>query len=55
VSHGCQEIAAYTRACERLLCKEGTMNEDERNLLDYREGAVSGISFRSAHYSSTLH
>jgi hypothetical protein len=23
VSHVCQEIAAYTRACERLLSKEG--------------------------------
>jgi len=35
VSHIRQEIAAYTRACERLLSKEGTLNEDERNLLDY--------------------
>lgn len=35
MSHVCQEIAAYTRACERLLSKEGTLNEDERNLLDY--------------------
>jgi hypothetical protein len=24
-SHVCQEIAAYTRACERLLSKEGTL------------------------------
>ena len=35
MSHVCQEVAAYTRACERLLSKEGTLNEDERNLLDY--------------------
>lgn len=35
MSHVCQEIAAYTRACERLLSKEGTLTEDERNLLDY--------------------
>ena len=35
MSHVCQEIAAYTHACERLLSKEGTLNEDERNLLDY--------------------
>jgi len=31
VSQVCQEIAA---ACERLLSKEGTLTEDERNLLD---------------------
>ena len=35
MSHVCHEIAAYTRACERLLSKEGTLNEDERNLLEY--------------------
>ena len=35
MSHVCQEIAAYTRACERLLSKEGTLNEDERSLLEY--------------------
>ena len=35
MSHICQEIAAYTRACERLLSKEAALTDDERNLLDY--------------------
>ena len=30
-----QEITAFTRACERLLSQEGTLNEDERSLLEY--------------------
>ena len=30
-----QEIAAFTRACERLVSQEGTLNEDERSLLEY--------------------
>ena len=30
-----QEIAAFTRACECLLSQEGTLNEDERSLLEY--------------------
>ena len=35
MQHVCQEIAAYARACERLLSKEGLLTEDERSLLDY--------------------
>ena len=30
-----QEITAFTRACERLLSQGGTLNEDERSLLEY--------------------
>jgi hypothetical protein len=35
VTHLCEEIAAYARACERLLSKEGLLTEDERSLLEY--------------------
>jgi len=35
VKHLCEEIAAYARACERLLSKEGLLTEDERSLLEY--------------------
>lgn len=35
MTHICEEITAYTRACERLLSKEGTLTEDERSLLEY--------------------
>lgn len=35
MNHACQELMAFTRACERLLSKEGTLNEDERSLLEY--------------------
>jgi hypothetical protein len=35
MNHICQEIAAYTRACEGLLSKEGAFTEDERSLLEY--------------------
>jgi len=30
-----QEIAIYTRACERLLSKEGTLTEDELSLVEF--------------------
>ena len=29
------ELLAFTRACERLLTKEVTLTEDERDLLEY--------------------
>jgi hypothetical protein len=35
MNHVCQELTAFTRACERLLSKEGPLNEDERSLLEY--------------------
>ena len=35
MNHVCQELTALTRACERLLSKEGPLNEDERSLLEY--------------------
>ena len=35
MNHVCREIAVYTRACECLLSKEGTLTEDERSLLEY--------------------
>jgi hypothetical protein len=35
MNHVCREIAAYCRACEGLLSKEGTLTEDERSLLEY--------------------
>jgi hypothetical protein len=35
MNHVCQEIAAYTRACERLLSREEALTEDERSLLEY--------------------
>jgi hypothetical protein len=31
----CQEIAAFTRASERLLAKQATLTENERDLLEY--------------------
>jgi hypothetical protein len=31
----CQEITAFSRACERLLSKEGMLTDDERGLLEY--------------------
>jgi len=35
MNYVCQELTAFTRACERLLSKEGPLNEDERSLLEY--------------------
>jgi hypothetical protein len=35
MNHICREIAAYCRACEGLLSKEGTLTEDERSLVEY--------------------
>jgi hypothetical protein len=35
MNHVCREIAAYCRACEGLLSKEGTLTKDERSLLEY--------------------
>ena len=35
MNHLSVEITAFTRACERLLSQEGTLNEDERSLLEY--------------------
>ena len=35
MNHVCQELTDFTRACERLLSKEGPLNEDERSLLEY--------------------
>ena len=35
MNHVCQELTAFTRVCERLLSKEGPLNEDERSLLEY--------------------
>ena len=35
MNHVCREIAAYCRACEGLLSKEGALTEDERSLLEY--------------------
>jgi hypothetical protein len=37
----CQEIAAYTRACERLLSREGKLTDDERSLLEYYVNELS--------------
>jgi hypothetical protein len=31
----CPEITTFSRACERLLSKEGALTEDERSLLEY--------------------
>jgi hypothetical protein len=41
MNHVCREIAAYTRACEGLLSKEGTLTEDERSLLEYYVNELS--------------
>lgn len=30
-----EEILAYSRACERLLSKEATLNDDETSLVEY--------------------
>jgi hypothetical protein len=35
MNHVCREIAAYCRACEGLLSKEGTLTEDEQSLVEY--------------------
>ena len=35
MNHVRQELTAFTRACERLLSQEGSLNEDERSLLEY--------------------
>ena len=35
MNHVCREITDYVRACEHLLCKEGTLTDDERGLLEY--------------------
>jgi hypothetical protein len=35
MNHVCQEIAVYSRACERLLSKEAPLTDDERSLLEY--------------------
>jgi hypothetical protein len=41
MNHVCQEIATYSRACERLLSKEGVLTEDERSLLEYYVNELS--------------
>jgi hypothetical protein len=41
MNHVCREIAAYTRACECLLSKEGALTEDERSLLEYYVNELS--------------
>jgi hypothetical protein len=41
MNHVCQEIAAYTRACERLLSREEMLTEDERSLLEYYVNELS--------------
>jgi len=38
----CQEVAAYIRACEHLLCKEGMLTDDERSLIEYYVTELSG-------------
>jgi hypothetical protein len=35
MNHVCREIAAYCRACEGLLSKDGTLTEDEQSLVEY--------------------
>jgi len=35
MNHVHQEIAIYTRACERLLSKEGTLTADELGLVEF--------------------
>ena len=41
MSQVCEEIAAYIRACERLLSKDGSFTEDERGLLEYYVNELS--------------
>ena len=41
MNHVCQEIAVFSRACERLLSKEGTLTDDERSLLEYYVNELS--------------
>ena len=41
MNHICIEVAAYTRACEQLLSKEGTLTEDERGLIEYYVNELS--------------
>jgi len=41
MNHVRQEIATYTRACERLLSKEGTLTEDERSLVEFYVNELS--------------
>jgi hypothetical protein len=41
MNHVCQEIATYTRACERLLSREEMLTEDERSLLEYYVNELS--------------
>jgi hypothetical protein len=41
MNHVCREIAAYTRACEGLLSREGVLTEDERSLLEYYVNELS--------------
>ena len=36
-----QEIAIYSRACERLLSKKGTLTEDERSLVEFYVNELS--------------
>ncbi len=39
--HVRREIALYTRACDRLLSKEGTLTEDERSLVEFYVNELS--------------
>ena len=41
IRQGCEEIAIYTRACERLLTKEGMLTEDERSLVEFYVNELS--------------
>lgn len=41
MNHVCEEIAAYSRACERLLSREGLLTEDEKSLLEYYVNELS--------------
>ena len=41
MNHVRQEIATYTRACERLLSKEETLTEDERSLVEFYVNELS--------------
>ena len=41
MNHVCQEIAVLSRACERLLSKEGSLTDDERSLLEYYVNELS--------------
>jgi hypothetical protein len=47
MNHVRQEIATYTRACERLLSQEGKLSDDERSLVEFYVKELSG-AFLSA-------